>query len=397
MNEHSTRAHMRLAASAADRWTACPASVRRAAELPESPSGPAAEWGTRAHEWLEWALLGGKTTIKPLIGNRRDTLNPAEPALCSEMAECVDVVLDYVWTRAEAPDFVELAAERRYPVPLIHAECGGTCDVTLLFADRIEVVDLKTGFKIVEPGSRQLVVYGAGALAHYQAEGFEPSAVVTTVIQPRAPHPAGPIRVLERDAFEFAEAVAELAIAAMETDDPTAKACAGEHCTFCPVAYFQKCPDLDAKAHAAAADAYGQPVNPTTLTPAQLGQRLRDAAILELWLSQLSAFAEAEAKAGRMPAGFKWVLGRGSREWKQSEAETLKILQSTGNGVDFAPRKMLSVAQAEKALGEKKFAALAKDKNLVETKKGKPQLAYAEDPRPAVDPAATSAFDAVTV
>ena len=55
---HTTRAHARLAPSAAKRWMNCPASVRATEDLPDSTSEAAAE-GTAAHELCSHCLMTG--------------------------------------------------------------------------------------------------------------------------------------------------------------------------------------------------------------------------------------------------------------------------------------------------------------------------------------------------
>ena len=58
------------------------------------------------------------------------------------------------------------------------------------------------------------------------------------------------------------------------------------------------------------------------------------------------------------------------------------------------PRSLLSVAQAEKLIGKKKFND--EFNGLVTKPLGKPTLAPAEDKRPAIDPSALDGFEDLT-
>ena len=103
---------------------------------------------------------------------------------------------------------------------------------------------------------------------------------------------------------------------------------------------------------------------------------------MEKWLSDLKDCALRECLAGNQVPGWKAVEGRGSREWKDLDAAFTKL---ESDGIDQAVlwnRVPLTVAQAEKAIGKKKFGECAE--GLVLMKPGKPALVDEKDKRQAI-------------
>jgi hypothetical protein len=114
----------------------------------------------------------------------------------------------------------------------------------------------------------------------------------------------------------------------------------------------------------------------------ELGGRLAKLPALKAYVKGIEELAEREAAHGRMPSGFKWVLGRGSRDWApdKSAEEIAREIQRVSNACNPWERKLISPPQAEKALGKKVFATL--EKELVKKRDGKPALAPVSDKRP---------------
>lgn len=409
MTTAAPKAHMRLSASSAHRWTKCPKSVYFAETLPAPPSSTAADWGTLAHAWLEFAVQTGEVSLADYVGAALTAVIPTADAtpLTKDMCEAVDFVLDEVWARAGTnPQAVH--AERSLVATSVHEECGGTADVTLVHANGdLTVIDAKFGFAVVETvDNEQLETYALAAVDAAKREGLTPPERVTVMIaQPRAPHADGRARSVMYETMDLLDARRKLRTAAKACDAGASAPCVpGAHCKYCPAAYWQKCDAFRNGALAVAVKAAKNDydaidandlANPFDMSPTELGRRLAQADMLSAYLKSLEEYAYASARNGNPPAGFKLVEGRGRREWKETDAEKVaRKLEALSPGADFMSRELLSVAQAEKIIGKSRFAAV---KELVATKPGALALAPASDKRPAVDPSKLAEYEAVNV
>src|SRR6185312_9025158 len=184
---HSQRAHARLAPSAAHRWLNCPGSVAASVGIPETNSRFADE-GTAAHTLVEYcfrenldadACLGLWIDVETGTicgGTGRAIQGDNVYEVTEEMSEAAQMFLDYVRPLCEGAE-VEVEAK----LDLRH----------------IEGMDFGTGdFTAYSPGEKWLAIvdfkYGSGVVRRFAGRGL--TSVTLVVIQPRAPHPQGPIR-----------------------------------------------------------------------------------------------------------------------------------------------------------------------------------------------------------
>jgi hypothetical protein len=105
------------------------------------------------------------------------------------------------------------------------------------------------------------------------------------------------------------------------------------------------------------------------------------------WVSSLNAAATERILAGEDIDGFKVVAGRTQRKWADPR-DAEKILVKELGGEAFKPQEIISVAQAEKALGK----AHPIFQSEVSKAAGKPTLAAASDKRPPLRVSAAEAF-----
>ena len=120
-----------------------------------------------------------------------------------------------------------------------------------------------------------------------------------------------------------------------------------------------------------------------------MAEYLRRGEDVARWLSDLQDCALAECLAGNEVPGWKAVEGKGSREWVDLDTAFSGL---TAAGIEeelLWERKPLSVAQAEKVIGKKEFAAMAGE--YVKKKPGKPALVQESDKRPAITNKITAA------
>lgn len=128
-----------------------------------------------------------------------------------------------------------------------------------------------------------------------------------------------------------------------------------------------------------------KPPSPANLTPEQIATVLKGTELVEAWLKGVNEMAYDMLRRGESVPGFKLVEKRGNRKWTDP-AQAEMTLAANGLVEPYAPRELLSPAQAEKALS--KVAGKAKAEKLVETLAHKPvtgaTIVPAADPRPAL-------------
>jgi hypothetical protein len=395
---HSDRAHATLSPSSASRWMQCPGSVRLSAGIADKSSVFADE-GTAAHMLAEHCLkhdlqagyaAGFYVDIKKAQGFLDDEPGDGRFFVDDEMADGVQMYLDHVRGLFAICD--EHAIEQRLDITHVHPGIFGTGDAVgyVQALDRLHVVDFKYGRGVaVNPTeNEQLLCYGSGAMRAFETAGHHVRTVTLHVVQPRAPHPDGPIRQWclthkEMKAFE-----ARLSEAALATEEPNAPLAAGEHCRFCRAAAV--CPERRrASLEAAGAEFTDkgalivQPVQ--ELSSIQMGRLLSEIDQIEAWCRRVREHAHMEATHGRLPEGWKLVAKRAYRKWKDEELAAEAMRDKGLDDEDIYSRKIISPAAADKLL-KKDAKGLAA---LVSKESSGTVLAPLEDTRPAVlaDPA----------
>jgi len=131
---------------------------------------------------------------------------------------------------------------------------------------------------------------------------------------------------------------------------------------------------------------------PADLLSPEIVSKVLDArSAIESWFRAVSEYATERLLDDHPVPGYKLVAGRSVRQWgdEQAAASVLKVLL----GDDGAYiRKLLSPAQAEKALDKKDSVHLA---GLITKTAGSPTLVPSSDPRPAFSNISVDDFDNV--
>lgn len=374
--------HATLGASNAHRWLVCPGSVEAERDIPNTTSPFAAE-GTEAHELAEMALrtahlppehveagdFGRYAHIKS-----HEWLDLYEN---SEMADFVRVYVDYVNQAADGADLFEIEQRVSYAD---WVDGGfGTADAVIIKGGVIHVCDLKYGMgvRVDAEDNPQGMLYALGAYAENSWIGDIHTARIS-IVQPRLDHISEweiSIDALLRWA-EWAKQRAE------ETAEPDAPRVPGEkQCRFCRVkASCQALRDMTEAVILSEFDDLDNMPKANTLTDAQMRAALDAKPLIESWLSAIESLVKDRLADGDGFDGYKLVEGGSNRRWAdERDAETKLITLLDDNA--FAPRKIISPAQAEKALGKKRAGEIA---DLIIKPNGAPTLAKASDPRPAL-------------
>lgn len=381
--------HARLSPSN-HRWPKCPGSVREEAQYPDT-SGPEAIDGTGSHLLLETCLKMGMDA-KAFIGQTLGVGHHDQPMgwlVEQDRADRVQMALDYVGRRRRelAPWTVTVEAESKSdPGSAFHpprTDWWGTCDVTIRATEEgylryLEVVDFKDGRGFVSAeDNTQLISYAGGKIPHSASGGAYVEGVRMTIVQPKT---TPVVRYQDKTWFEVHDAAYKLYKHAADTDDPNAPLIAGDWCQWCKAnpkrgghctkaaqqaneelkmeneTGFEALLDLDVRTATEQQLAEVMDLEPSLLAIQEAMERVK---------AEIQARLEDE----RDVPGWSLQPGRMSRQWTDEE-QVLEVLKKTSMKLDeFAPRKLLTPAQAEKTCSKRTFEGKLVD--LIEEKPGK--------------------------
>jgi hypothetical protein len=336
------KAHSSIGASSMYRWSACPGSVRLSRGIKAPTSKYAAE-GTCAHDLAE-ACLRSHIPPQHYRGNTRMADNQTF-VVDDEMVEAVQMYLDAI--KAECGPFDELFVEHKFALTEVHPDLFGTSDAVIWKPEPRELVtfDFKygAGVPVDVVDNKQLKYYSLGALVTLKLPAV---TVKQGIVQPRCPHPDGPVRFHTFDAIDLLDFKVDLQQFAQATEDPDAPLAAGEWCRFCPAA--ATCPMKFAQAQAVAAMAFEEVM---AYDPKKLAYAIKLAEQLKPWIEQVHSFAYQEAEAGRVPPGYKLVDKVARRQYRD-EAAAEAALKTAGLGETqmYPLPKLRSPAQIEDVL-----------------------------------------------
>jgi hypothetical protein len=378
--DHAARDHATWSASATARnWTCSGAiALNSRIKTPERES-EASAWGTACHQLSEKCFRTGKDA-DAFIGTVENT-KQRKIEVDEELAETAQIYVDYVNSR-----LAKYAAEFPGSKAIVHHEqhfslaslkgpfdAGGTGDTVIYFPrwKMIEVVDLKGGRGLVEAAdNKQLRTYGLGAVI--ANAGLDIERVMTTIVQPRAPHKSGKIRSETfhvADLVEWtAELVGRMALSKQAMDEmpttPFAAWCAKwltpGNCKFCPSE--GSCPALEARALDAANvwfDDLDKPQisnSPANDAPEALSKTLDLLDMIQDWIAARRAFAHQQAEAGVVIPNYVLVPKQAREKWQDGVDDKVHVIcNSLALKAEkyLNPAKLKTPKQIRKALGVK--------------------------------------------
>lgn len=313
--------HSPLGASGASRWMVCPGSVGlshgRADEQDDTFSRP----GTAAHTLAETALKAGYDAWTRVGEQVNDV--PVD----KEMADAVQVYLEYVRTTFPDRHQGNSWVERRFHCPSIHKLFYGTSDFVFLAeeARTLYVVDYKHGAGIVVEveGNKQLRYYACGVLEDLKLWDAV-DKVVLVIVQPRGWHSDGPIRQSTVSTPELIAWLEDDLVPAMDEALVSRETRSGEHCRFCPARYAA-CPQILADLEEL--EAMLKSIEGRTakdLTNAQVARLLDLREVLKIAVKAAEDTAFARLNSGHSIPGWKLAPSKVNREWKPGAEAALK-------------------------------------------------------------------------
>lgn len=374
-------AHSPLGASGAERWMECPGSVNMSRGIVDEESDFAAE-GTRGHLLGSTAILAGKDAWE-YVGQEMEG-----GVVTKEMADAVQVYIDHVRPQYN-PKLSHV--ERGFHCPTIHEYFYGTADYARIFPRErsATVTDYKHGAGIVVEAEEnpQLMYYAAGFL---ETLGLwqDIDRVRLEIAQPRAFHPAGPVRSWEIGVNDLATWLEDTLVPAMNVAMVSTETKTGEHCRFCPArgyacpAIMQDMNELEEMLMRLNAEGGAD-----ELTNEEIGRFLELCDTAKVVGKAVESTGFARLQAGHPIPGRKLANAKSFREWKEGADVALK--QTFGDQAFDLP-KLKSPAKVEGLPGGKDFAtrwAFKPDAGLTMVKAG--------DTRPEVSRDTKSLFKAV--
>lgn len=369
--DHSQRAHSSVGGSSAKRIMECPGSMLLCEKYP-SKSSEFAEEGTAGHEAIDMILQGKTQKDTDVIGLTFNKIVITEEFF----HEAIEPALDIFDALDKELGGIEFFNEQRVVFPGIDGAFG-TVDIVGKSRDRTVVLDWKLGKGVpVSAEENQQLLYYAYAAAHTEptSQFFDRDRPIELfIVSPRMnegePMTRWMTSYLQLDAFaiDLKHAVDR----ALEPDPPFKL---GAWCKFCSGKLG--CPLYN-----------GLATETLALTPeelaAQLAEKLPYAdAMIDLG-KRMKDMAHLLLENGQPIPGWKLVNGRMNRNWADEE-KTLKYFAKIGlPAADRHVKKIISPAQAEKALKAARLPDTLPD-HLVEKVSSGTTLAPESDKRPAV-------------
>lgn len=388
-------AHHELGASGAYRYLVCHGSVAAQRGKPEESSIYADE-GTEAHELSELTLLTwqGKTVVEKTAewSKRIQEKGYDNAEMVRETTKYVEYVKDLC-----NDDPKRLRVEAR--VGLSPAIPGGfsTADAVIVSHEngtirQIDIADLKygKGKRVDAKENPQLRLYAYGVIMELidlgdiddMLDDLNEIAVRMHICQPRLDHFDDDVMTVAQ-LLDWVDSTVIPSVEAIEAGDETRVA--GDHCQFCKAE--GNCKTRAEFVTESLADDWDDFVENgpraekvDELTAIEVGRILDHAKTIDAWLKSVKAHAYATIENGGHIPGHKIVEGRMTRKWSDEDAvlEMFKAQRKLKQD-DYSPRKLISPAQAEKALprGSKILAEIVAEP-------GKPTLVDASNKKPAL-------------
>lgn len=316
--------HAKLSPSAANRWMVCSGSIGLVDKLglKDKTSKFAAE-GTVAHQVGEDCLL---QDVEPahFLGDSI-TVDGFTFTVTENMIEAVKVYTDYI--RNMLTDGIEMQVEVRCSLKSLGIEGldGGTSDCVLIdqYNKRIAVIDYKhgQGVAVEAENNPQAMSYALGVLIALDIDDTDEWSVVNVIVQPRASHPLGPIRIEETTStaiFKWSNEI--LQPAALATHEPDAKLVPSDKgCRFCLAA--GQCPALYKKTSEIAIRDFDDILpEPLTMTAEQKISVMSHAGMIKTFLTAVENQIKTEMDNGSNEYEGEFKLVRKTTKRKFTEA-----------------------------------------------------------------------------
>jgi hypothetical protein len=351
--------------STAKRVMNCPGSVALCAKMPPQPSSKYANEGTLLHNIIAEVLEHDKKPTE-FLGTTYEDITFTKDLLEDKLYPALDL-LNMVDPNCE----MDIAVETRVGFGDFLPDVYGSTDLLGRIGQRAIVLDWKFGDGVAVEAEEnpQLMFYAAAAMRTPEVQWvFEGATEIECIIvQP----PSVKRWVTNPERIKQFEQELKLAVKLAQSDKAPLKI--GDHCRWC--AAKPTCPMMtgavDRAVHAQL----------DILNTAEISTYLRQADMLEQWITDLRALAHRILETGKPLPGYKLVAKRATRQWVDDDAALVAMLNDGIPEDELLTSKIISPAQAEKVL--KKHGKQLPADQVVAVSTGS-TLAPESDPRPAV-------------
>ncbi len=280
----------------------------------------------------------------------------------------------------------------------INDKIWGTSDAVIMqYYGSLHIIDYKNGVTYVDVfWNPQLILYAAGIILMYAAQGIQFTDVQMTIVQPntregapvRSFGPITPAEILKWKDETYMPA-------ANKCLDPNALCTPGTWCKddWCDARHI--CPTLAGFINQKAQGMFSPVVSerpaslpaPIQMTSQQRATVLKHKALVSDWMNKVYEHEYSMHKQGRGTWG-KLVKGQNSRKWANPNTADANVRIMLGDKA-YTPGKLKSPAQVEAELKTRGFSgpqANAKIKDMVSVLPGQPRLVAADAPGTTVNP-----------
>lgn len=351
--------------STAKRVMNCPGSVALCAKMPPQPSSKYANEGTLLHNIIAEVLEHDKKPIE-FLGTTYEDITFTKDLLEDKLYPALDL-LNVVDPNCE----MDIAVETRVGFGDFLPDVYGSTDLLGRIGQRAIVLDWKFGDGVAVEAEEnpQLMFYAAAAMRTPEVQWVFEGATEIECIIVQPPELKRWVTTPER--IKKFEQELKMAVKLAQSADAPLKV--GDHCRWCVAK--PTCPlmtgAVDRAVHAQL----------DILNVEQISGYLRQADMLEQWITDLRALAHRILETGKPLPGYKLVAKRATRQWVDDDAALVAMLNDGIPEDELLTSKIISPAQAEKVL--KKHGKQLPADQVVAVSTGS-TLAPESDPRPAV-------------
>jgi len=224
--------HALYSPSSAERYIACPGSIKLSQGIKREPVGMPALLGTMIHNMAEMLMKGHleNVTLEDYWLGKKEVVEDVELTVEQNHVDCAKVHVDYVQKREKELNAKALI-EEQVSLEEINPNCWGTADVIIFNKEVMEIIDLKTGTWPVSPEyNNQMSIYGLGALSRY---GHEEMKIILTIVQPRSKKQIRSWETTAENLVNWGFDVLKPALEKCEVEEPIF-VYGKDHCKFCP-------------------------------------------------------------------------------------------------------------------------------------------------------------------
>jgi len=351
--------------STAKRVMNCPGSVALVQKMPPQPSNKYADEGTLLHNVIAEIVMSDKKPEEFLHTKYNDqvlTLDLIDNKLVPALA-----ALDVIDPNKE----MEIEAETRVGFGDLLPDVFGSTDLIGRIGKRAVVLDWKfgDGVAVEVEDNPQLMFYAAAAMrteeTKWAFDGVE--EIECVIVQPPQ------VKRWVTTPARIAQFEKDLVKAVKLAQQPNAELKIGDHCRWCAAKPI--CPQMTGAVDRALKTSIDGLDAPT------ISAYLKNADMLEQWITDLRALALQMLDSGARLPDYKLVAKRAIRQWTDEDKAKVALFAYGLTESEVMETSIISPAKAEKALKKRKQAL--PDDLVVAISSGN-TLASADDPRPEV-------------